>query len=144
MGEGKKPKLGDMRACARGIFVAFPDLASCGSEGAGRGWGRWAESSPISWKSAQGLSRVLLLFRRNGVDPTRAGAARRFRLFVTRLGPRRAPLASRAPAHLGGFAVGGRTIGMPEGVFPSHGGRNGLEVHCDVRKKYRRFFGEMK
>lgn len=62
MGEGKKPKLGDMRACARGIFVAFPDLASCGSEGAGRGWGRWAESSPISWKSAQGLSRVLLLF----------------------------------------------------------------------------------
>ena len=51
--------------CARvreGFSAGFPVLVSYGSEGGGRGWGRWAESSPISWKSAQGLSRVLLLF----------------------------------------------------------------------------------
>ena len=48
-------------------------------------------------------------FGLNGVVRTSAGAARRLCRFVTRLGPPRFPLASRAPAHLGGFAVGGRT-----------------------------------
>ena len=48
-------------------------------------------------------------FGRNDVVRASAGAARRLCRFVTRLGPPRFPLASRAPAHLGGFAVGGRT-----------------------------------
>ena len=60
-----KAKIRNSVMCARvrgGFSAGFPDLASCDSEGDGRGWGRWAESSPISWKSAQRLSRVFLLF----------------------------------------------------------------------------------
>lgn len=48
-------------------------------------------------------------FGRNGVDPTRARAARRLCRFVTRLGPPRFPLASRAPVRFGRCAVRGRT-----------------------------------
>lgn len=51
--------------CARSresFFVGFSDLAPFVGVGGRTRWGRSAKSSPISRKSAQGLSRLLLLF----------------------------------------------------------------------------------
>lgn len=49
------------RAC-ESFFAGFSTLASCVGVGCRTRWGRWVESSPISRKNAQGLSRLLLLF----------------------------------------------------------------------------------
>lgn len=62
MGEGKKQKLGVVRAFAREFFRRFLRPCFLRRRGCRTRWGRWVESSPISRKNAQGLSRLLLLF----------------------------------------------------------------------------------
>ena len=62
MGEGKKQKLGVVRACARELFRRFLRPRSFRRRGGRTRWRPSAKSSPISRKNAQGLSRLLLLF----------------------------------------------------------------------------------
>ena len=62
MGEGEKQKLGVVRAFARELFRRFLHPRFLRRRGCRTRWGRSAKSSPISRKSAQGLSRLLLLF----------------------------------------------------------------------------------
>lgn len=113
MGEGKKPKLGEVRACTRGIFRRFPRPRFLRQRG-GRPWvGAMGGKLPDKSKKCPRLEPFAPpFFGRDDVVRASAGAARRLCRFVTRLGPPRFPLASRAPAHLGGFAVRGRT-GQP-------------------------------
>lgn len=62
MGEGEKQKLGVVRAFARELFRRFLRPRSFRRRGGRTRWRPSAKSSPISRKSAQGLSRLLLLF----------------------------------------------------------------------------------
>ena len=62
MGEGEKQKLGDVRACVRELFRRFLHPCFLRRRGVRTRWRLSAKSSPISRKSAQGLSRLLLLF----------------------------------------------------------------------------------
>lgn len=62
MGEGEKQKLGDVRACVRELFRRFLHPCFLRRRGVRTRWRPSAKSSPISRKSAQGLSRLLLLF----------------------------------------------------------------------------------
>ena len=130
-------------ARARELFRRFLRPCFLCRRGCRTRWGRWVESSPISRKNAQGLSRLLLLFSVGATSCERAqgwlsdcaalflrGARRAFHSLPERLrasgGARFA--AEQWEAEVSVFAVWSR---------------NGLEIHCDVRKKYRRFFGEM-
>ena len=143
MGEAEKQKLGVVRVCARELFRRFLRPRFLRRRGGRTRWRPSAKSSPISRKNAQGLSRLLLLFSVGATSCERAqgwlsdcaalflrGARRAFHSLPERLrasgGARFA--AEQWEAEVSVFAVWSR---------------NGLEIHCDVRKKYRRFFGEM-
>ena len=77
MGEGEKQKLGDVRACVQELFRRFLRSRFLRRRGCRTRWGPSAKSSPISRKSAQGLSRLLLLFRseRRCANECRGGSA---------------------------------------------------------------------
>lgn len=77
MGEGEKQKLGDVRACVRELFRRFLHPCFLRRRGVRTRWRLSAKSSPISRKSAQGLSRLLLLFRteRRCANERRGGSA---------------------------------------------------------------------
>ena len=100
--------------CARvreGFSAGFPVLVSYGSEGGVRG-GAMGGKLPDKSKKCPRLEPFAPPFSgRNDVVRASAGAARRLCRFVTRLGPPRAPPASRALARFGRCAVGGRTMG---------------------------------
>ena len=76
-------------------------------------------------------------FGRNGVARTSAGAARRLCRSVPPWGPPRAC----APREVRGSRPNN---GRLKWAFSLYGGRNGLEIHCGVRKNIVVFWGEMK
>ena len=144
MGEGEKQKLGAVRACARELFRQFLRPRFLRRRGCRTRWRPSAKSSPISRKSAQGLSRLLLLFRpeRRCANERRGGSA--IVPLCSSVGP--AARSSRFPRACAPREVCGSwpNNGRLKWAFSLCGGRNGLGIHCGVRKNIVVFWGEMK
>lgn len=112
MGEGEKQKLGVVRVRARAFSPVSPPslLAAAWVSDAVEAIGEKLPDK--SKKCPRPEPFAPSFFGLNGVARASAGAARRLCRSVPPWGPPRAPLASRALAHLGRCAVRGRT-GQP-------------------------------
>lgn len=97
-------------------------------------WGRWVESSPISQKNAQGLSRLLLLFSVGTTSCERAQGRLGDCAALFLRGARRALLRFPSACALREVSGSWPNNGRLKWAFSLCGGRNGLEIHCDVRK----------
>lgn len=144
MGEGEKQKLGDVRVCVRELFRRFLRPCFLRRRGGRTRWSPSAKSSPISRKNAQGLSRLLLLFSDGTALRERAQGRLGDCAALFLRGARRAllPLPARLRTS-GGARFVAEQWEAEVGVFFVWG-RNGLEIHCGVRKNIVGFWGEMK
>ena len=127
--------------CARpreSFFAGFSDLASCGGVGGADAVEAIGEKLPDkSKKCPRPEPFAPSFFGLNGVARTSPGAARRLCRSVPPWGPPRAC----APREVRGSRPNN---GRLKWAFSLYGGRNGLEIHCGVRKNIVVFWGEMK
>ena len=138
MGEAEKQKLGVVRACAREFFRRF--LRSCFlRRRGGDAVGAIGEKLPDKSKKCPRFEPFAPpFFGRNDVARASAGAVRRLCRSVPPWGCR---AFHSLPERL---RTSRPNNGRLKWAFSLCGGRNGLEIHCGVRKNIVGFWGEMK